>query len=86
MSLGLGLFLIGLALFFGAFIGLLIMGLFASGHRCEAMEWKNKYFTLEEKIKTWIGKYEILNKQFLSLNASYDKLLKKYNSLINKEV
>jgi septation ring formation regulator EzrA len=86
MSLGLGLFLIGLALFIGAFGGMVVMGMFCEHNRKEIEHWRNKYFELEPKVDEWSGKYEKLSKEFEKSIKEYSKLQKNYNDLINKEV
>lgn len=69
MSLGLGLFLIGLAIFFGAFVGILVMGIFCSNLRAERDAWRAKYDKYLEK--------------YVLLNADHEKVQDKYKLLLD---
>lgn len=56
MSLGLGLFLIGIAIFFGGAAGMMIMSLFCANLRNERDQWERKYAELKIKYDSLLNK------------------------------
>lgn len=81
MSLGLGLFLIGLAIFVGTFAGMLVMGMFCSNLRAERDAWRQKYLGAKSRIKILVNEIDTAIAKIVKHKDLSEELQKKYNFL-----